>query len=498
MLAGVLVFGLRDQEPLELAVTAQSESTPADVALQPPATMVPATEPAETIAMTEYLELARFSVMLTARCLNEAGFVTSGPWPTPDTLDYQLFSEPGESEMTRNEAVERCARRFAVDAPQDAATIDIVRRELLAEQRFFVDCFDRIASTENEIGSPGVDSSQVVSSELIEASVRVEQGVIRECAARSSDGVSWALQQDSGLDQVMARLVIPAIAVDLLVHEGIDADTLRGPVAGHYLSTELPGQAGNAALAAHRTTHGAPFFRLDELSPGDSVFVTTFQGAFEYQVIGQSIHEPDDVEILDDFGDNRLTLTTGHPEYSNRQRLVVVGELVGQPAHAFPYVEFRSTIENTDTPMLRFEADPMEPGQSMTRAMLIDRLHLEASDVYAGFSAESGIEVFLVGEGSLAAAAAIADAQRAGLEVSVTYGMGHSLEQLLTQQHELGEALASAGFTDFTIALELSTGQLLATLGSTPDEVEQALPTVADASNVVIDFRPDSAGGPDS
>ena len=38
--------------------------------------------------------------------------------------------------------------------------------------------------------------------------------------------------------------------------------------------------------------------------------------------------------MLDDFGDNRLTLTACHPKYSARQRIVVVAALVGEAAPA--------------------------------------------------------------------------------------------------------------------------------------------------------------------
>ena len=40
---------------------------------------------------------------------------------------------------------------------------------------------------------------------------------------------------------------------------------------------------------------------------------------------------PTEVEVLDDFGDNRLTLTACHPKYSARQRIVVVAALVDEP-----------------------------------------------------------------------------------------------------------------------------------------------------------------------
>ena len=49
-----------------------------------------------------------------------------------------------------------------------------------------------------------------------------------------------------------------------------------------------PGQAGNAAVAGHRTTYKAPFNRIDELQPGDDIFVTTLQGKFTYQVMAQA------------------------------------------------------------------------------------------------------------------------------------------------------------------------------------------------------------------
>ena len=48
----------------------------------------------------------------------------------------------------------------------------------------------------------------------------------------------------------------------------------------------------------------------------------------------QLIVSPDQVEVLDDFGDNRLTLTACHPKYSARQRIVVVASLVGEAAAA--------------------------------------------------------------------------------------------------------------------------------------------------------------------
>jgi sortase A len=143
-----------------------------------------------------------------------------------------------------------------------------------------------------------------------------------------------------------AHLLIPDIGVDKIVVEGVSvADLKRGP--GHYPGSPLPGQAGNAAIAGHRTTYGAPFFRLDELDTGDEILVTTLQGSFRYEVAETQIVSSRAVEVLNDFGDNRLTLTACHPKYSARQRIVVVARLAADitPAPAPPPGQTDGSVE---------------------------------------------------------------------------------------------------------------------------------------------------------
>jgi sortase A len=127
---------------------------------------------------------------------------------------------------------------------------------------------------------------------------------------------------------VVAELQIPSIGVDQFVVSGTDADQLsQGP--GHYVGTAVPGQAGNVAIAGHRTTNGAPFNRLGELVRGDRVILTTTSGEHLTYVISgtpQAV-SPSDVAVLNYFGDNRITLTTCTPEFSAAQRLIAVGML---------------------------------------------------------------------------------------------------------------------------------------------------------------------------
>ena len=136
-------------------------------------------------------------------------------------------------------------------------------------------------------------------------------------------------------------ITIDKIELQRVIIEGVSkTDLKKGP--GHYPGTPLPGQAGNSAIAGHRTTYGAPFNRIDELVPGDEINVTTPQGKFVYVVMpapGQTeqawyLVDPSQVEVLSDVGDNRLTLTACHPKYSAKQRIIVHATLKTTPAVA--------------------------------------------------------------------------------------------------------------------------------------------------------------------
>jgi len=133
----------------------------------------------------------------------------------------------------------------------------------------------------------------------------------------------------------IAQIRIPRIGLDKAVVEGVDlSDLRRGP--GHYAGTPLPGQPGNSAIAGHRTTYGAPFFRLDEMRPGDPIFVSTTQGAFRYEVRRTFIVKPTQVEVIAQTVEDQLTLTTCNPRFSAAQRLVVVADLKGEAALGVP------------------------------------------------------------------------------------------------------------------------------------------------------------------
>jgi sortase A len=125
----------------------------------------------------------------------------------------------------------------------------------------------------------------------------------------------------------LGRIQIPRIGVDWVYVQGTSREDLKkGP--GHYPATPIPGQIGNAAIAGHRTTYGAPFNRLDELVPGDFVIIDNLLGQYVYVVREQLIVRPTEISVADNTPGPELTLTTCNPEYSARERLVIKADMV--------------------------------------------------------------------------------------------------------------------------------------------------------------------------
>jgi len=133
--------------------------------------------------------------------------------------------------------------------------------------------------------------------------------------------------KDPPVGTPIGLLTIPRIGMsNAAIVEGTDENQLQqGP--GHYVGTALPGQAGNAAIAGHRTTYGAPFYDLNELQAGDPITIQTSQGIFKYQVVMSHVVLPNNVTVLDSSPGPELTLTTCNPRYSAAQRLVVLATL---------------------------------------------------------------------------------------------------------------------------------------------------------------------------
>jgi sortase A len=127
----------------------------------------------------------------------------------------------------------------------------------------------------------------------------------------------------------ITRISIPSIGLKpTIVVEGTGTSALRAG-AGHYPNTPLPGEAGNVAIAGHRTTYGKPFSDLDRMKTGDEIVLETPVGRHVYKVSREPFVVPDtDWTVISQSPEHTLTLTSCHPKGSAKQRIVVKATLI--------------------------------------------------------------------------------------------------------------------------------------------------------------------------
>jgi sortase A len=211
-------------------------------------------------------------------------------------------------------------------------------------------------------------------------------------ATTSSPAATTPLPVASG--DPLALLEIPSIGVKTYVVHGVQPSDLKhGP--GHYPDTPWPGQLGNSAIAGHRTTYGQPFYRLDEVEPGDEVVVTTIQGRFVYRATGSEVISPSqsDVVATTDPTVARLTLTTCTPRYTASKRLIVFADLdpeasaapqppiVGEPTATGSSVPATAvpTAANNDNPVVATTA----PATTVPPAVVAASAGSDSADAFA-------------------------------------------------------------------------------------------------------------------
>jgi sortase A len=155
-----------------------------------------------------------------------------------------------------------------------------------------------------------------------------------------------AFEQEVQVGEGIGRLEIPSIDLNIVAVQGTDTASLqKGP--GHYASgvvqpgpggtvqtmkrigdgTAFPGQGKTIAIAGHRTTYLAPFRHIDQIQPGDKVYLRMPYGNFTYVVEKHEIVSPEDVTVVENVGYERLVLTACHPLYSAAQRYVQFAKL---------------------------------------------------------------------------------------------------------------------------------------------------------------------------
>ena len=120
---------------------------------------------------------------------------------------------------------------------------------------------------------------------------------------------------------------IPSLNIKVPVLEGTDSKALQVS-AGHFEGTGSLGH-GNYCIAGHNSTIYAEIFNdLDNIKIGDEMYLLDTDDKrtqYTYIVTEYNIFDPHSVEVLRDYGDNRLTVISCTDDGEYRQ--VVVGIL---------------------------------------------------------------------------------------------------------------------------------------------------------------------------
>ncbi|PKI90332.1 class C sortase [Actinomycetales bacterium SN12] len=148
----------------------------------------------------------------------------------------------------------------------------------------------------------------------------------------SSDGsLEYERMLRTPRSDLMARLRIPDIDVDLPVYHGTSDDTLDRGV-GHLEGTSLPvgGEGTHSVLTAHRgLAHATMFTNLDRVETGDVFSIEVLGEVLSYRVVRTVVVEPDESEALRPVvGQDLVTLVTCTPLGINTQRILVTGERI--------------------------------------------------------------------------------------------------------------------------------------------------------------------------
>ena len=160
--------------------------------------------------------------------------------------------------------------------------------------------------------------------------------VKEERASIAREAKQYRLSSKRG--QVIGRLRVPRMGVNMLLVNGTDHDTLKkGP--GRDGRTFMPGENRLVYIAGHRTTYLAPFSHIDRLRRGDRVTIEVPYGTFIYAVTRHRIVKATDLSVLRSPKHEVVELQACHPRFFASHRYIAYARLLRvEPRGAKPYV----------------------------------------------------------------------------------------------------------------------------------------------------------------
>lgn len=134
-------------------------------------------------------------------------------------------------------------------------------------------------------------------------------------------------------DSLVGSISVPAMDCNLPLYFGsTDENLARGAAVISGTSLPLGEASSNCVIAAHRGWNSAAFFcDIEDVSPGDSLVLSTPWGEYRYVAVASAVISPSDLDAVRVFsGLDMVTLVTCHPYGRNTERYIVYFEREGE------------------------------------------------------------------------------------------------------------------------------------------------------------------------
>jgi len=192
-------------------------------------------------------------------------------------------------------------------------------------------------------------AAQLLVAPSFEESVAEAAAAPRPAVSGAADPARGAAPAELGPPD---RIVVPAIAVDEEIRTVGWSRLFNGDnvanvwdtanyAVGFHKTSALPGEAGNTVVSGHNNILGSVFSDLYKLEPGNKVYLYTGDRVRAYKVeqsfiVKEAGASPEErranARWIEATADERLTMVSCYPPWSNTHRAIVVAKPVeGDP-----------------------------------------------------------------------------------------------------------------------------------------------------------------------
>lgn len=196
-----------------------------------------------------------------------------------------------------------------------------------------------------EVAAPEFQSLPLATQTLANREQSFQEGAIET-------SVATPLPTPTRIPVIPDRILVPSIGLDAPIvpanHKqtrigGTSYEQWQAPnkfAVGWHTNSAVLGQAGNTVLNGHHNIEGKVFKDLNKLQVGAEIVLIGGNIEYRYQVVNVMILPERNVDVVTRLEnarwilpsqDERVTLVTCWPEWSNTHRLVVVAQPVGGP-----------------------------------------------------------------------------------------------------------------------------------------------------------------------